>query len=74
MKENWKDEQLLTTSQQLHEGVLYYMALDTIDDIVKRAQDLIRRRCSTEAQRLPEPHEHCRRKNLAATRFPGRTR
>eukprot|EP00971_Amphidinium_carterae_P069216 1369580-Amphidinium_carterae.4 len=40
MNENWRDEQLLTTHEELHEGVAYHVDLSDIENLVKKAQDL----------------------------------
>eukprot|EP00971_Amphidinium_carterae_P247520 4914834-Amphidinium_carterae.1 len=45
VKENWRDERKPTTSQELKEGVLYFMELILTDDLVKRARDMQRRSC-----------------------------
>eukprot|EP00971_Amphidinium_carterae_P180871 3587932-Amphidinium_carterae.3 len=37
MKLNYIDENLFTSAQELHEGVLYYMSIEEIDDLLKRS-------------------------------------
>eukprot|EP00971_Amphidinium_carterae_P262729 5212047-Amphidinium_carterae.1 len=38
MSNNWLEEKGITTSDELHEGVLYWMKLEDIKDLLKRSQ------------------------------------
>eukprot|EP00971_Amphidinium_carterae_P019484 383463-Amphidinium_carterae.5 len=39
MKLNYNDENLITVAQELHAGVLYYMDLNEIEDVMKKARE-----------------------------------